>query len=534
MRSWGRSWGWAAAATAVGAAGTALLALPGLSPFGELLVSNLVQLLAAVLATAVCLVAARRPLSGSRVAWRGLGLGVGAWASGQLVWTWYEVVDGTEVPFPSLADVGFLLFPLGAAAGLVAWLGGQANAVARGRDLLDGAIIAVSLLVLSWVTVLDQVIEESTDGAVALALSLAYPLGDVVLGTLALLALARARSGERAVLATLAAGLACLAFADSAYLYLVSVGRYTSADLVSAGWAFGFLLVAAAGLSDLTDPERRSGTARPQVVVDGLGLLGLVLPYLPFSAAGVAVLWSIVTDPGSAVVSSFLSVVLVVMVLARQFLAMVENQRLYVALGAARDQLQHRALHDDLTGLANRALFNDRLDHALRRSGSDLGLLFCDLDDFKRVNDRLGHAAGDEVLVEVARRLRGCVRSGDTVARLGGDEFAILLDDAEDTQQVADRVITAMLEPFTAAGTTIGVSMSVGITHHSSLVAGRRSVDRDPQSTYAPAGGPSPASVADHLLREADLAMYAAKTSGKGRAVTAGERHPGPAAEEPA
>ena len=532
-----RSWGWAAAALAVGTVGTALLALPGLSPFGELVVSNLVQLLAATLAAVVCLVVARDPLSGSQVAWRGLGMGVGAWAAGQLVWTWYEVVDGTEVPFPSLADGGFLLFPLGAAGGLVAWLGGQANVVARGRDLLDGAIIAVSLLVLSWVTVLDQVIEESSDGAVALALSLAYPLGDVVLGTLALLALARARAGERAVLATLAGGLACLAFADSAYLYLVSVGRYTSADLVSAGWAFGFLLVGAAGLVDLTDPGRRARPGRPHVVVaqGGLGLLGLGLPYLPFSAAGVAVLWSIITDPESAVVSSVLSVVLVVMVLARQFLAMVENQRLYVALGAARDQLQHRAMHDDLTGLANRALFNDRLDHALRRSGNDLGLLFCDLDDFKLVNDRLGHAAGDEVLAEVARRLRGCVRAGDTVARLGGDEFAILLDDAEDTQQVADRVITAMLEPFVAGGTTIGLSMSVGITQHRSLVAGRRSADRSSEASYSHEPGTSPASVADHLLREADLAMYAAKTSGKGRAVTAGSpRDADPAADEPA
>ena len=518
-----RSWGWAAAALAVGTVGTALIALPGLSPFAELVVSNLVQLLAAAVAAVLCLLVSRHPVSGSRSAWRGLGAGVAAWAAGQLVWTWYEVVDGTEVPFPSLADVGFLLFPLGAALGLVAWLGGQSNVVARGRDLLDGAIIAVSLLVLSWVTVLDQVIEENTGGTVALALSLAYPLGDVVLGTLALLALARARSGERVVLATLAAGIACLAVADSAYLYLVSVGRYTSAALVSAGWAFGFLLVAAAALADLTDPGRRIRAPRPQVVDGRLGLLGLVLPYLPFSAAGAAVLWSSVTDPESVVVSSVLSVVLVVMVLARQFLAMVENQRLYVALGAARDQLQHQALHDDLTGLANRALFNDRLDHALRRSRTDLGLLFCDLDDFKLVNDRLGHAAGDEVLVEVARRLQGCVRAGDTVARLGGDEFAILLDDAEQTEQVADRVITAMLDPFQAGGTTLGISMSVGIAQHSSPATGRRSADRGPEAPYTPEGEPSPASVADHLLRAADLAMYAAKTAGKGRAVRAGK-----------
>jgi diguanylate cyclase (GGDEF)-like protein len=139
-----------------------------------------------------------------------------------------------------------------------------------------------------------------------------------------------------------------------------------------------------------------------------------------------------------------LCVALVVMVLSRQFLAMAENQRLYGALVTARDQLQHQALHDHLTQLPNRALFTDRLDHALRQPGAALGLLFCDLDDFKQVNDRYGHSGGDLVLGEVARRLLSCVRAGDTVARIGGDEFAILLESAEDTQQVADRVITSM------------------------------------------------------------------------------------------
>ena len=148
--------------------------------------------------------------------------------------------------------------------------------------------------------------------------------------------------------------------------------------------------------------------------------------------------------------------------LARQFLAMVENQRLYVALGAARDQLQHRALHDDLTGRANRALFNDRL----------------------------GHAAGDEVQVEVARRQRGFVRAGDTVVRLGGDEFAILLDDSGETEQVADRVITAMLEPFAAGGTTIGMSAQRGPVDPVDVLPGERRLAGLGRGPPAARGGP--------------------------------------------
>ena len=99
--------------------------------------------------------AARRTAGHRRRAWAWLSAGTGAWAAGQAVWSFYEVVLGREVPFPSLADVGFLLFPLAAAVGLVIWLGTQSDQLAaRGRDLLDGAIIAGSLLVLSWVTTL--------------------------------------------------------------------------------------------------------------------------------------------------------------------------------------------------------------------------------------------------------------------------------------------------------------------------------------------------------------------------------------------
>lgn len=163
-------------------------------------------------------------------------------------------------------------------------------------------------------------------------------------------------------------------------------------------------------------------------------------------------------------------------------------------------ELAHRAFHDPLTDLPNRALLFDRTAHALARSarsGDGLALLFVDLDDFKGVNDRLGHAAGDRLLVEVAERLRSCLRPGDTVARLAGDEFVLLLEGVDGiagAEAVARRVLERLLSAFVVEGQTVCAGASIGV-----VLAGR--AFREP----------------DDLLRAADCAMYRAKRGGKGR-----------------
>ena len=161
------------------------------------------------------------------------------------------------------------------------------------------------------------------------------------------------------------------------------------------------------------------------------------------------------------------------------------------------DELKHRAFHDSLTGLPNRLLFQDRAAHGLaqaRRSGEITGVLFVDLDDFKVVNDTMGHSVGDELLAAVGARLAAAVRECDTAARLGGDEFALLVEQARDPAEVdalAERIVQAFNEPFPSLNGSVITTATVGVatTEDSADV--------------------------DELLRHADLALYAAKAAGK-------------------
>jgi diguanylate cyclase (GGDEF)-like protein len=174
-------------------------------------------------------------------------------------------------------------------------------------------------------------------------------------------------------------------------------------------------------------------------------------------------------------------------------------RRSFARLRAREGVLKEQAFHDALTKLANRELFADRVEHALALRNRDvdpLAVLFLDLDNFKTVNDTLGHAAGDTLLVAAAERLRACVRPGDTTARLGGDEFAILLEETSSPQgsvRTAERVLQAMQAPFILEGREVTVGTSVGIALSAHGIA------------------------AEALLKNADVAMYRAKRQGKGR-----------------
>ena len=171
-----------------------------------------------------------------------------------------------------------------------------------------------------------------------------------------------------------------------------------------------------------------------------------------------------------------------------------ENERLgrtVWQMTKLQGELEHQASHDSLTGQANRALFSQRLAAALDRGADEAAVIFIDVNDFKMVNDTLGHAAGDDLLVAIAGRLGECIRPTDTLARLGGDEFAVLLADRpsqDEAVEIARRIDHRMKERFGIGGRTLGVSASIGI-----------------------ALGDSAGVSSEELIRSADLAMYRAK-----------------------
>ena len=186
-------------------------------------------------------------------------------------------------------------------------------------------------------------------------------------------------------------------------------------------------------------------------------------------------------------------------------------------------QLTALAFRDGLTGLSNRQLFNDRLADALAGPrGTAVDVLLLDLDDFKEVNDILGHHAGDQMLIEVGRRLRTCVRPDDVVARLGGDEFVVLLVGSQEPEAVAARIVDSLRVPVWIDGTMLRPSLSLGLASIGQACGDGDRGDGDGDDTGRADGAEArEASVAavdaSELLRRADVAMYAAKTAGKNR-----------------
>lgn len=231
-----------------------------------------------------------------------------------------------------------------------------------------------------------------------------------------------------------------------------------------------------------TDPDRRRNDAMVVPLRTGEEVIGAF----------------VVRDPESDISSFSRSDLTLLETLGSQLSVSLENGRLEESLAALHDlkeELRHQAEHDPLTGLANRSLFRRLVAEALETASGRNAILFLDLDDFKRVNDTLGHAAGDDILRLVATRIQSCCRTQDTVARLGGDEFAILLSDVEAPGRestVAARLLAAFERPFDVGGNAVFVRASIGVA------------------------GVAPTDSVDTVLAHADEAMYVAKHGRKG------------------
>jgi len=384
------------------------------------------------------------------------------------------VLGYEQSPYPSLADAFYLLYPVGAGVAVVL-LSTSNTGRSRIRLVLDGLIVAASLFVVSWISVIENVFRAGGESHLALAVSLAYPVADVVIITIAW---ASAVVAYRPSMGLLVAGLIIVALSDSVFSGLAAVNDYYTGNLIDLGWFAGCPGAGSGRVAQHRGTAARAGigacsSARATVAA-------VPAPSARVCVASAKILPGINSIPFAAAV-----LVLVIGVLARQFVALAENQRLLSDVGRL-------AFTDQLTGLANRARFIDRLDHAVvrqRRERLTLTVLCLDLDRFKAVNDELGHPAGDELLVRVADRLSANVRSTDTVARLGGDEFALLIEGpVEDAVVVADRILEAFAAPIVVDGVaSIGLTLATAHMKQSSVSS---------------------------LIRQADLAMYAAKRDG--------------------
>jgi len=586
------------------------------------LMDNLAQVLAPLAAALACFRARRRHHGRLRSSWSLLGASAVSWALGQVVWSWYELVAGREAPFPSVADLGYLLAVPLVAGALLIHAATPERGVSQARRMLDGLIIATAVLAVSWQTVLGSLLRFGTGSLLEQVLALAYPIGDVVTVSLVIFLLARSRSATWAPLLLVGGGLVAITFSDSLFAYLTQTGAYVG-GLIDTGWFLGYLLVM---LGALLPQRQRHVTDGPRAAARWT----VVLPYLPVLAAGGLTAYRLARGTP---IDAFLEVLIllqIVLVIVRQLMAVLENLALardleskvrqrtaelarreqhfrslvqngsdltlvvsrdttitYASPSAQRllgwpvesvtntrlttllhpddvdkltpmlvaaearagvtlttvwrlrhangswplmetlltgqpteaavqgvvlnsrditeraqfeDQLRQQALHDPLTHLPNRALFRDRLGQALAaqaRRGGSVAVLFVDLDDFKSVNDTAGHAVGDALLEAVAIRLPTLIRAADTVARLGGDEFAVLaeaLPGAEDAAELAERITHGLSQPLLVEGRELFAHASIGIS-----IATR------------------PGVTADDLLRNADVAMYVAKSEGKNR-----------------
>ena len=460
-----------------------------------------------IVSVGAMLVGVRRNRPAATRPWILLALGIAAWVVGDAIWNSYELVLHRVAPWPSRADYVYLVGPVLMAFGLTGMLRRRGTP----RDVegaLDALIITAGALTLSWAFLMAPYLEDASLSGFAKLVAVGYPLGDLLL--LAVIARLVLDTGSHSVShRLLASAVMCTFVGDIVYSVQSLQGTYHTGHIVDTSWLAFYWLIAAAALhpsmAKITHDEEPE---TERLSRSRLGMLALAAALAPLT---LVVQW-LRDAPLDVPVIAGASLLIFLLVLARMarlvraFQGKVSELKTQGAhLGRSledgeelRGRLHHQGLHDPLTDLATLNLLTDRLDHAitrLDRSGGAVGLLVLNIDDFKVINDSLGHGVGDLVLVELAQRMSGFLRGGDLAARIGGDEFAILLEEmtgSADAARAADRLLGDLDGPIAIAGGKLRVHGSIGVSSTENPLTNGRD-----------------------LLREADTAMYVAKTNGK-------------------
>jgi diguanylate cyclase (GGDEF)-like protein len=426
-----------------------------------------------------------------RLVWISLGAAMSLSTLANIPYYWFPLLMGHSLPFPSPVDALWLLtYPCFMVA-LFA-LVYQRRGDDKAGNALDSMILVVAGSILMWEFILAPDVHSTDLPPLAHLVSALYPTMDlVVFAMLVRLLVASGRNGSTRLLL---GSFVCLLSADVVYAVTLSNDSYRFGGPTDGLWMASYLLVGVAALHPQATVLPESVSSNNRVSMGRLAFLGASLLVGPVLLA---------TRPHEVIFVACSSGVSFLLVIAR--MTWLNRRLVSVSMEVDRktDELHYQAMHDRLTGLPNRALILDRIEQALERSRRDHGpiaVLFLDLDGFKRVNDTFGHAAGDQLLRAVSDRLTAMLRSSDTVGRLGGDEFVVVVEgQALDAgpEVIADRIREALAEAFHVGPgdeVTVHLKTSIGIA------VGVRDGAED-------------------LLRDADVALYAAKDAGRGQYV---------------
>jgi diguanylate cyclase (GGDEF)-like protein len=452
-------------------------------------VSDVAPIPVAALATLFAWRASRGSTVSDRVelAWRVIALGCGAWTAGECTWFYLEVLRHAQ-PFPSIADGFYLTFYPCMFVGLALF---PMRSTRRDRRLafaLDTATVMIASAMAVWYLVIAPTAATHQNSWFAEVLSLAYPAGDLIL----VLGVARVLLGNpdrrnRVPLWFLVGGVSSLAVADVLYSHLALSDTYAAGTLPDALWIIGLFGLTLAGFAQTrVAPAEQTAADRSETDVRVSKL-----PYLAVTAGLGLLLYETTRDaPGPLVVLVVGALALTGVVVSRQIAVMRENERL---VGALHDV----ANTDSLTGLLTRRRcfeLGERLLARSRHTGQLVAALMIDIDHFKAINDQAGHAAGDDVIREVARRCALNLRAEDLFGRYGGDEFVLLVP-ARSEQSIAELATrlgaSVANEPFPIPSGVVSATLSIGIA-----------IDEPDGSLQA-------------LLDHADTALYRAKRAGR-------------------
>jgi diguanylate cyclase (GGDEF)-like protein len=361
------------------------------------------------------------------------------------------------------------------------------------RDFVDVAVLVFALMVLAWFGLLDPAVDAGYQPGAELVTVLIYLIATLIFAVIVFLLLMNPGARPPSFWLLLTGVLAVLG-SQIVFSYEIVRGTYRPDTLTDLGWQLAAVLIALAAVHpSMVRFSERSAEREPQGLAAGRFAMiagAALLP--PLTLLGIMA----DADPFDLAVLALSGAATLLMVMLRLYRAIRDLGRSMAIRQELEAELREQALRDALTGLGNRILFGRQLEVALRSDPAGVAVLYCDLDDFKTVNDTLGHGAGDVLLVSVATRMRGAVRPSDVVARLGGDEFGILLagvSEPADAVTAAERILAACREPIGINGQEVYAAASIGIAFGA--------FDADPAD----------------VLRDADIAMYLAKSQGKNR-----------------